>query len=228
VSDIFFKFPTTPHLVTLGGVDIRSDKVMSDVEREAFLQHDLVVEEKVDGSNIGISFSVEGSLKVQNRGDYLQLPASGQWKKLDEWLHLHAERLFDHLIDQYILFGEWCYAKHSIFYNQLPDWFLGFDIYDKIIGRFLSTIRRDRFLESMNIAGVPVIAHGRFRLADLKDLLSQSKLGDQPAEGLYLRIDHGEWLEQRAKLVRPQFIQTLEEHWSRYSITPNRLRELLG
>lgn len=228
MSDIFFKFPTTPHLVTLGGVDIRSDKVMSDVEREAFLQHDLVVEEKVDGSNIGISFSVEGSLKVQNRGDYLQLPASGQWKKLDEWLHLHAERLFDHLIDQYILFGEWCYAKHSIFYNQLPDWFLGFDIYDKIIGRFLSTIRRDRFLESMNIAGVPVIAHGRFRLADLKDLLSQSKLGDQPAEGLYLRIDHGEWLEQRAKLVRPQFIQTLEEHWSRYSITPNRLRELLG
>lgn len=228
MSDIFFKFPTTPHLVTLGGVDIRSDKVMSDVEREAFLHHDLVVEEKVDGSNIGISFSVEGNLKVQNRGDYLQLPASGQWKKLEEWLHLHAERLFDHLIDQYILFGEWCYAKHSVFYDRLPDWFLGFDIYDKFTGRFLSTMRRDRFLESMNIAGVPVIAHGRFRLAELKDLLSQSKLSDQPAEGLYLRLDQGEWLEQRAKLVRPQFMQTMEEHWSRYSITPNRLRELRG
>lgn len=228
MSDIFFKFPTTPHLITLGGVDIRDDKVMSDVEREAFLQHDLVVEEKVDGSNIGISFNVEGNLKVQNRGDYLQLPASGQWKKLEEWLHLRAERLFDHLIDQYILFGEWCYAKHSVFYNRLPDWFLGFDIYDKFIGRFLSTMRRDRFLESLNIARVPAIAHGHFRLADLKDLLSQSKLGGQPAEGLYLRFDQDEWLEQRAKLVRPQFIQTMEEHWSRYSITPNRLREFRG
>ena len=39
--------------------------------------------------------------------------------------------LFEILSEKFILFGEWCYAQHSIFYDRLPDWFLGFDIYDK-------------------------------------------------------------------------------------------------
>ncbi len=219
----FFKFPSTPHLTTLGDIDIRNDKVMSESERDTFLQHDLVVEEKVDGTNLGISFDAGGNLRVQNRGAYLHLPASGQWQKLGEWMALRTEELFDNLTDQYILFGEWCYARHSVFYGRLPDWFLGFDIYDKRIGRFLSTRRRDSFLNILNIARVPTIAHGRFTLADLEKLLSQSKLSDRPAEGLYLHLDQGKWLGQRAKLVRPQFMQTMEQHWSRSAITPNRL-----
>lgn len=220
----FFKFPSTPHLITLGNLDIRHDKVMSETERETFLKHDLVVEEKVDGSNLGISFDMEGSLYVQNRGTYLSLPASGQWNKLEEWLALRAEDLFDHLIDQFILFGEWCYARHSVFYDRLPDWFLGFDIYDKRVGRFLSTMRRDRILSRLNIARVPTITHGRFTLDELKQFLTQSKLSDQPAEGLYLRVDQGEWIKQRAKLVRPEFFQSMEHHWSRSPIMPNRLQ----
>lgn len=47
---------------------------------------------------------------------------------------------------------------------------------------------------------------------------------DNPAEGLYLRFDQGDWLVQRAKLVRPAFIQPVEQHWSRSGIKPNRLR----
>jgi hypothetical protein len=39
---------------------------------------------------------------------------------------------------QYILFGEWLAAQHSIAYDSLPDLFLAFDIYDKEAGRFLS------------------------------------------------------------------------------------------
>jgi hypothetical protein len=57
----------------------------------------------------------------------------------------------------------------------------------------------------------------------MQKLLLKSKLTDQPAEGVYLRIDHGDWLEQRAKLVRPAFIQVVEQHWSRFAIRPNRL-----
>ncbi len=51
----FFKFPSTPHLATLPGVDIRGDKVLSGSERDEFLRHDLIVEEKADGANLGIS-----------------------------------------------------------------------------------------------------------------------------------------------------------------------------
>ena len=54
--DRFNKFPSTPHLALLGGVGVRDDKVMSEFERCEFLRHELVVEEKVDGANLGISF----------------------------------------------------------------------------------------------------------------------------------------------------------------------------
>lgn len=223
MKDDFFKFPSTPHLATLPGVDIRGDKVLTEFERDEFLRHELTVEEKVDGANLGISFDTEGKIRAQNRGAYLRLPGSGQWKKLGEWLALRTDILFDHLSDRYILFGEWCYAQHSIFYDRLPDWFLGFDIYDREAVRFLASARRDRLFAEMHIFKVPCIARGRFTYPEIENLLSRSKLTDQPAEGIYLRIDHGDWLEQRAKLVRPAFIQAVEQHWSRSAIRPNRL-----
>jgi len=75
----------------------------------------------------------------------------------------------------------------------------------------------------MDIALVPTIARGRFTLEKLVALLSQSHLGDQPMEGLYLRSDRGDWLDQRAKLVRPAFIQAIGQHWSHSGIKVNRL-----
>ena len=219
----FFKFPSTPHLATLGDIEIRGDKVMLEPERNHFLQHGLTVEEKVDGANLGISFDAKGNIRAQNRGAYLHIPSSGQWKKLGEWLASRNDILFENLADRYILFGEWCYAQHSVFYDRLPDWYLGFDIYDKQAGRFLSSIRRDEFFGKMKIISVPKIAHGCFTLADLRNLLSQSKLCSQPAEGLYLRFDRDDWLVLRAKLVRPAFIQSMEQHWSHSIIKPNCL-----
>ncbi len=224
MKDDFFKFPSTRHLAALAGVDIRDDKVLSESERDEFLLHELVIEEKIDGANLGISFDSEGNIRAQNRGAYLHLPASGQWKKILDWLAPRTDELFEHLSEHFILFGEWCYAQHSIFYDRLPDWFLGFDIYDKQFRRFLSSEHRDALLKEMHIAQVPVVARGRFAYPEIPKLLSTSKLGDQPAEGLYLRFDQGNWLAQRAKLVLPAFIQSVEQHWSRAVIKPNRLR----
>ncbi len=224
MKEDFFKFPSTPHLALLSDVEVRDDKVMPDVERHDFLQHELIVEEKVDGANLGISFDSEGNIRSQNRGAYLHLPSTGQWKKLTQWLSPRTDILFEQLTDRYILFGEWCYAQHSVFYDRLPDWFLGFDIYDKKNGRFLSSARRDKTFRGIGISQVPKVDRGRFTFADLKKLLSRSQLGDKPAEGLYLRIDQGDWLVQRAKLVRPAFIQSVGRHWSRMSIKPNMVR----
>lgn len=75
----------------------------------------------------------------------------------------------------------------------------------------------------IGISQVPLIDQGNFSLEELKNLLSISRLSDTPAEGIYLRFDEGDWLGQRAKLVRPEFIQSIEEHWSRRRIKPNRL-----
>jgi ATP-dependent RNA circularization protein (DNA/RNA ligase family) len=220
----FFKFPTTPHLTTMPGSDIRSDKVLIELEFDEFLTHELTVEEKVDGANLGLSFDAEGNIRAQNRGAYLHLPGSGQWEKLGNWLAHHIDALCEHLSDRYILFGEWCFAQHSIFYTRLPYWFFAFDIYDRETRRFFATLHRDRLLDEMRLSEVPRLAHGRFTFPEIQKLLSQSKLADQAAEGIYLRIDQGDWLEKRAKLVCPAFIQAGVQHWSRSAIKPNRLQ----
>lgn len=219
----FFKFPSTPHLATLSGVDVRDDKVLSERERYAFLSQQIVVEEKVDGANLGISFDSDANIRAQNRGAYLERPASGQWKKLDGWLARRTDVLFGCLADRYILFGEWCFAHHTVFYTRLPDWFLAFDVYDRDAARFLASARRDELLQKMSVAKVPRLGCGRYSLSELRNLLSQSKLTDGPAEGLYLRLEQDDWLEQRTKLVRPQFVQSITDHWSRSGIKPNRL-----
>lgn len=224
MSNHFFKFPSTPHLALLGDTAVRDDKVLSELERDEFLLHELAVEEKVDGANLGISFDACGNVRVQNRGGYLLFPFSGQWKKLSEWLSPRTDALFEYLTDRHILFGEWCYAQHSVIYDRLPDWFLGFDIFDKVSAKYFSCARRDDMLLTLGISKIPMIKRGHFSLLELNSLLSQSRLSANPAEGLYLRFDQGDWLAQRAKLVRPAFIQSIDEHWSRSGIKANRLK----
>ena len=223
VNNSLFKFPSTPHLATLSGVKIRDDKVLTEKERSVFLKQELTVEEKVDGANLGISFDLSGNMRAQNRGSYLKLPGSGQWKPLHDWLSLRTDALFDALIDQYILFGEWCYARHTVCYSRLPDWFLGFDIYDKQSERFLSVSRRNALCRTIGVAQVPVIARGRFSYEELLRLLRKSALAERQAEGIYLRADSEEWLVQRAKVVGAEFLGSLAVHWSRSAFQTNGL-----
>jgi len=42
---------------------------MTEFERNEFLQHDLDIEEKIDGANLGKSFDFDGNIRVQKRGD---------------------------------------------------------------------------------------------------------------------------------------------------------------
>ena len=56
---------------------------------------------------------------------------ASQFEKLDKWIFDHKESLYQILNQDTILFGEWLYAKHSIGYNSLPDYFLAFDLYNK-------------------------------------------------------------------------------------------------
>jgi len=97
-------------------------------------------------------------------------------------------------------------------------------VYDKPARKFLACRPRDAFLKEAGIVQVPVLTSGRFTYAEIRNRLAGSRFSSQPAEGLYLRADRGEWLAGRAKLVCPAFVQSMEQHWSRSSIIPNRLQ----
>lgn len=218
----FFKFPRTPHLFIVPGVSVRDDKVMTPAEAEVFLSSAVIVEEKVDGANIGISFSTSGELQFQNRGNYVTHDSHPQFKLLTEWGYKRYDFLLNALSNQYILFGEWCYLAHSIRYTKLPDWFIGFDVYEKSTGKFLSAERRNVILQACHISVVPTIFNGQTDKARLLTFLdTPSLLGDETIEGVYLRSEAGGYLRSRAKIVRASFIQTIDTHWMHKQIVKN-------
>jgi ATP-dependent RNA circularization protein (DNA/RNA ligase family) len=211
----FFRFPHTPHIVWLGEGIPRDDKELSRAEAEQLLEQPVVVEEKVDGANLGFSVGENGELRAQNRGQYLARPYSGQFSRLNTWLATREGTLFDALGESLILFGEWVAAVHSLDYHRPPDYFLVFDVYDRQAQRFWSTARRDALATDLGLHVIHRVGSGRYRLDKLEQMLENtaSAYRDGPCEGLYIRQEDENWLTARAKLVRPDFAQSIAEHW---------------
>lgn len=220
----FFRFPHTPHLSWLGQGSPRDDKVLSPEEVKVLLSSPVVIEEKLDGANLGFSISSQGSLCAQNRGSYLEAPYSGQFSRLEQWLGVHENRLFDALDEHLILFGEWCAARHSLDYSELPDWWLLFDVYDRRERRFWSTRRRDVLARMLKVPTVPSLLKKKVSLHQLEQFVStqQSKFRSGPLEGVVVRQEDDKWLQARGKLVRAEFTQAIDSHWRNRSIEWNR------
>jgi len=219
----FFRFPHTPHLAWLGSDEPRGDKVLSASEANELLAGEVVVEEKLDGANIGFSLQ-DRTIMVQNRGQYLECPFRGQFTRLNGWLEQHKAKLLQ-LPEDYILFGEWCAARHALSYNNLSDWFIAFDVYDRGAGKFLSTARRNEVCALAGVSVVPRVFAGQTSLGSLNDrvLEASSWFGSGALEGFVIRKENDDWLEARAKLVRPDFLQAIGPHWSSRKIEWNRV-----
>lgn len=200
----------------------------------------VVIEEKLDGANAGLSFSGGGDLLLQSRGHYLTGGyGERQFALFKRFAAAHESRLLERLEDRYVLYGEWLYAKHSIWYDRLPHWFQEFDIFDRQAGVFLSTARRQALLAGSPVMSVPVLYEGPMPTrADLLWALVRPSLAKSDgwrqafeaavhqqrlplplcwqqtdrhdeSEGLYLKVEDQEQVRARYKLVRPSFTQTL-------------------
>lgn len=174
-----FKFPRTKHLFDAGGSGVsRDDLLMDQGEESLFYTRStkkgkaaaskrtrtgngnetlVAVEEKVDGANLGISLGEDMRFLIQNRSHYVNSKTHRQFAPLDSWLSEHSFGLFQVLGEDpgnYVLFGEWLYAKHSIHYTRLPGYFMAFDIFDRKVGKFFSWRERSRRLEG---SGIPIV-----------------------------------------------------------------------
>ncbi|UGT64003.1 RNA ligase family protein [Nocardia asteroides] len=218
----FVRFPSTPYLVTPQGVDVRDDKALEENEQTAFLAGPLHVEEKVDGQNLGISVGTDG-LRFQTRGSYVHL-GGRHFRGLSTWIEPRRHRLTEALGDDLILFGEWCAVMHSVRYDLLPDWFLVFDVYDTTTRRFWDPDMRNALAEDIGLHTVPFLGCGHFTLGELARLIRQSQVGHEQMEGVVARASTSDERQRRAKLVRPDFVQSIEKHWMTKPHTMNRLR----
>ena len=111
-----------------------------------------MIEEKLDGANAGISLAEDGRLRLQSRGHVLTGGArESHFDLFKQWAHAHEAALAERLVPGMTLYGEWLYAKHTIFYDELPHYFLEFDIRDRH-GHVLV----DRAARARTSAGAPV------------------------------------------------------------------------
>ncbi|WOB71972.1 RNA ligase family protein [Achromobacter xylosoxidans] len=170
-----FRYPRTPHLE--GSRLQEGDHGHDHVPYRDLRGLRLVVEEKLDGANTGISFSPAGDLLLQSRGHYLVGGGrERQFNFIKAWAQAHAGWLLQRLEDRYVMYGETLSKKHSVFYDALPHHFFEFDVLDRRTGAFLSTAARRELLAGGPVLSVPVLYDGLApaRLADLKALLRPS------------------------------------------------------
>jgi hypothetical protein len=228
------KYPRTHHLqgsrLQPGDEDLDAEP-WSDVMGKY-----LVAEEKMDGANAAISFDEQGKIWLQSRGHYLGGGAREKHFTLfKQWAHGIAAELFEVLQTRYVLYGEWLYAKHTIFYDALPAYFLEFDILETESNEFLSTVARRELLNGLSIQSVPVLFEGiledRDALLDLiqpsnfkteawrENLALQAEARNQDweriqretdpsdqMEGLYLKVEEATRVAARYKYVRADFL----------------------
>lgn len=233
------KFPRTPHL---DGSRLQAgDEDLEQVPFRVLMGQRLVVTEKVDGANVGISFDAGGRLWLQSRGHFLTGgPRERHFALFKTWTACHQASLRAALGDRYLLYGEWLYAKHTVFYDALPHYFLAFDVLDRTTGAFLSTERQAALLQGLPVVSVPVLHAGP--IADLRQLLNlqgpsrykspawrerlrqqcrslglDSELVEQQTdrsmqmEGLYVKHEADGQVMERYKYVRADFSNQLAQ-----------------
>jgi hypothetical protein len=158
VIEAIHRYPRTQHLE--GSRLQPGDHDLEQVPLESLRGVYCVVEEKLDGANAGLSLDDAGRLRLQSRGHVLTGgPRERHFNLLKQWAAVHETALVERLAGGLTLYGEWLYAKHTIFYDQLPHYFMEFDIRDAS-GAFWSTARRAKHLEGAPITAVPVVWQG--------------------------------------------------------------------
>lgn len=231
------KYPRTPHIE-----GSRLQPGDEDLSQRAFSEiagRHIVIEEKIDGANTAVSFDADGALLLQSRGHYL----TGGWRErhynlFKQWATIQREALWAALGSRYVMYGEWLYAKHTVYYDALPHYFMEFDVLDRQTGRFLDTPSRRAITAALPVCSAAVLAEGAFyRLEDVLKYLGHSNYitdghnehlrdaalreGLDPErvcretdpgtdmEGLYIKVEEGGEVTDRMKFVRATFLQAV-------------------
>ncbi|KAE8877593.1 hypothetical protein PF005_g15217 [Phytophthora fragariae] len=223
------KFPRTAHLIDLGAAT--SDDLISCVSLPADENTTIVIAEKLDGANMGISLSADGALVVQNRSHVISCETHRQFRALDGFLNVHRAVLYEVLHQdilfpgRFILYGEWVAATHSIAYSRLRSLFYAFDLFDRETGEFwdrsslaeLLAISAASCDDNCAIQLVPKLWEGRV-LPPRDDLIAMaqqrpSQFYDGPVEGIYVKWERHGRVKERSKIVRSDFLAG-DAHWS--------------
>jgi hypothetical protein len=204
-------YPRIPHLSKA-----ISNMTHDDILTESNIQFPLTgwVQEKVDGANMGISWT-NGPL-IRNRNNILKkgyietdTPAKLQFRPAWNWIHEHGSdirMISKELISPITIYGEWMLAKHSLEYNNLPDWFLAYDIYLAEENIFISP---DIFQNLMSMTNIKYIKSEKVIFNNINDVVDfsekESVYRSGKREGIVIKISDGESVTDSFKVINKYF-----------------------
>jgi len=249
IVEQMFKYPRTHHLE--GSREQKGDEDLSVIGFKEIRGRYLVLEEKVDGANCGISFGSDGRMYLQSRGHFLNGGyGEQQFDLFKRWAGCIEQCLKPVLKDRYIMYGEWLYAKHTVFYDCLPHYFMEFDIFDKEEKRFFSTKKRNDMLKQMPfVQSVRVLDQGRYESVEqitrfvgrslfisgnqeerFREQCKKSGVDAETAacqtdlsgimEGIYIKVEDGDYVTGRLKYVRGSFLTAILDSQSHWASRP--------
>jgi hypothetical protein len=203
------KYPRTPHLpFSQGRTD--DDKVLSSIDH--FFGQEVVVTLKMDGENT----------TLLRDGFHARSLDSRHHPSRDLLAAFHAGVAYS-IPEGWRVCGENLYARHSIAYDSLPAYFMGFSVWDET-NTALSWDDTVSHLYALGIVPVRVLFRGAF---DEKTLKNMVKTWDsENDEGFVVRlsraIPYDEFPLSYAKWVRAKHVQT-DKHWMHAKVVPNGL-----
>ena len=213
-----FKYNRTFHLPWSPG-STSDDKVAKDIS--FILNNEIIITEKMDGSNTSLESG--GCFARTHSGP----PSHASFDGLKA---LHAS--IKHKIpDGVQLFGEWLFAKHSISYEQLPNYFMLFNVRNLLDDVWYSWEEVQLWADEIGVPTVPLLFEES--LSTEKELKSKiDELVAQPSacggerEGVVVRIKESftdsAFSQCVMKWVRKDHVQT-SEHWKNQTIIKNKL-----
>lgn len=217
---MFRKFEKTLRII-VPQVQLQGKHYLSKSEVQKLLSGQVTILEKLDGANTAI-IRHKNIFKLQKRGSLIETSEHVQFQRLKDWSAINYEKIMNIPKDT-ILYGEWMYAKHTVFYDKLPDYFIPFAWYDKKLNKYLNYKELKKRCDEIGLIVAPLLYQGAIDKMSLFDLIPNiSNFGSEKAEGLVV------WnykQQMRGKVVRAEFQKAMDEdgHWMHKQITRNRL-----
>lgn len=211
------KYPRTPHLPQSPG-GTNDDKRLTDLS--GLQGRHLVATEKLDGSNVCL----------QRDQCFARTHAHAPTHPSFDLFKVYHARMKDKIPEYLQIFGEWLYAKHSIYYTSLPDYLMVFGIRDLRTNMWGDWPEVEMWAEELGCPTTPVLAYIPEE-ADLQKTFEElaarpSSCGGDSYEGFVVRrfeyYDDENFSNAVAKYVRKDHV-TSPHHWKMMQIVRNRL-----
>lgn len=212
-----YKYPRTFHVHTSPGAT-KDDRRLSKEELDFYFSgKQVLVTEKMDGECTNLCPDIHHARSL----DPSRHPSHA-------WLNTFHAHIQGDIPMGYRVCAEYLYAKHSIHYQDLPSYLLGFSVWNRDL-----CLSAEDSLEWFNLLGilpVPTIYSGPFDLKIIEKTYEdykKSKKDIRPVEGWVIRnadsFFYRDFRKNVAKFVRADHVTASVHNWRASRVTPNTL-----